>query len=48
MAFKYPIMADGYVPSWLKILDYRGKMPLPQIIMDPNMINDPVYEYEWE
>ncbi len=37
-------MADGCVPSWFKILEYRGKMPLPQIFMDTNMITNPVYE----
>jgi hypothetical protein len=43
IALRPPLMADGCVPSGVKILEYRGKMPLPLIIMETNLITHTVY-----
>jgi hypothetical protein len=33
----------GFVPNRFKILEYRGKMPLPPIVMEISMINSADY-----
>jgi hypothetical protein len=32
------ITPNGFVPNRFKILEYRGKMPLPPIVMEISMI----------
>ena len=33
----------GFVQNRFKILEYRGKMPLPHIIVEMNILNDANY-----
>jgi hypothetical protein len=36
---KMHLTPKGFVPNRFKILEYRGKMPLPPIVMEISMIN---------